>query len=288
MSLRVPWKSARWHDDRVRIQGEPARVLITVKTTPMPSASYGDTVCVAGIRLDTGTPHWIRLYPIPFRWLDESQQFGKYEIVELDVSRRHKDTRPESYTPIVETIRRVKRIEGWSARQIVFEDLPRTTTCALRQGAHDSPSLGMVRVRALQGHRFEPHPGWTPQEQARIARSMDVNVSVLFGQAGRIPPKLAAPKWKLTYRYLCEDPDCRGHDGQVLDWELTMLERHAAGSLEDKKEAIRKKFVDMMFAPSRETSFFMGNFEAATKRRNFSVLGVYYPPVTVATSARLF
>ncbi|CAM3719201.1 hypothetical protein E4A47_04460 [Micrococcus flavus] len=33
-----------------------ARVLITVKATPQPSQKYGDTVCVAGIRLreDTG------------------------------------------------------------------------------------------------------------------------------------------------------------------------------------------------------------------------------------------
>ncbi len=33
------------------IIGEQARVLVTVKTSPRPSATYGDTVCVAGIRL---------------------------------------------------------------------------------------------------------------------------------------------------------------------------------------------------------------------------------------------
>jgi hypothetical protein len=43
-----------------------------------------------------------------------------------------------------------------------------------------------------------------------------------------------------------------------------------------------------VFAPGRQTSFFMGNFEDARKRASFSVLGVYYPPEGVATSVGLF
>lgn len=39
-----------------------ARVLITVKTAPVPSTTLGDTVCVAGIRLTDDGPEWIRLY----------------------------------------------------------------------------------------------------------------------------------------------------------------------------------------------------------------------------------
>lgn len=46
---------------------ETARILVTVKARPEPSEKYGETVCVAGIRLGTGSLHWVRLYPIPFR-----------------------------------------------------------------------------------------------------------------------------------------------------------------------------------------------------------------------------
>ena len=42
---------------------ETAEVMITVKTYPNPSETYGETVCVAGVRLDRGAPEWIRLYP---------------------------------------------------------------------------------------------------------------------------------------------------------------------------------------------------------------------------------
>lgn len=37
--------------------------MITLKTYPNPSETYGETVCVAGVRLDRGRPEWIRLYP---------------------------------------------------------------------------------------------------------------------------------------------------------------------------------------------------------------------------------
>ena len=33
---------------------ETAEVMITVKTYPNPSETYGETVCVAGVRLDRG------------------------------------------------------------------------------------------------------------------------------------------------------------------------------------------------------------------------------------------
>lgn len=59
------------------------RVLITVKAAPNPSATYGETVCVAGLSADPSFPGWIRLYPINFRDLDSNDQFAKYDIVEV-------------------------------------------------------------------------------------------------------------------------------------------------------------------------------------------------------------
>jgi len=52
-----------------------ARVLITVKTYPLPSRSYTELVCTAGL-LDG--EKWIRMYPIPYRFLQDQQQYPKY------------------------------------------------------------------------------------------------------------------------------------------------------------------------------------------------------------------
>src|SRR5436190_20765703 len=72
------------------------RVLIVVKTYPTLSRKYGETVCTAGIRAD-GT--WVRIYPVPFRRLEETEQYRKLDWVELDLIRNNSDPRPESYHP---------------------------------------------------------------------------------------------------------------------------------------------------------------------------------------------
>jgi hypothetical protein len=72
------------------------RVLITVKTYPTLSRKYGETVCTAGIREDGS---WVRMYPVPFRRLEEAQQYSKYDWVECDLIRNASDPRPETFRP---------------------------------------------------------------------------------------------------------------------------------------------------------------------------------------------
>ncbi len=75
---------------------EKQRVLITVKTYPTLSRKYGETVCTAGVRED-GT--WVRIYPVPFRRLNEEQQYKKYDWLEVRLVRNTTDPRPETYRP---------------------------------------------------------------------------------------------------------------------------------------------------------------------------------------------
>jgi hypothetical protein len=62
-------------------QPERMTVMITVKAAPNPSERYGETVCVAGIRLDPEKAGWVRLYPVNFRELDSDRKFKKYDLV---------------------------------------------------------------------------------------------------------------------------------------------------------------------------------------------------------------
>jgi hypothetical protein len=45
-------------------------VLVLVKATPQPSRQYGDTVCVAGADMNADPLRWVRLYPVPFRYME--------------------------------------------------------------------------------------------------------------------------------------------------------------------------------------------------------------------------
>lgn len=265
---------------------------MTVKASPQPSAKYGDTVCVAGIRVDGGRCEWIRLYPLPFRWMGVEQQFRKFDLIEVEVRRETKDTRPESFRPDIDTIKVVGRLDGWNERQSIMGKVARTTTCELSaaaSGHHDAPSLGMVTVASLDGVDVEPFTGWSDAQKERIASAAQLSPLALFQDDTRTPSELRAPRFVVRYKYHCTTAACAGHVGQVLDWELTALQnRHLRDADEVVRAAIEQRFRDQMFAAGKLTSFFMGNFEDARKRGSFSVLGIYYPPEGVATRVGLF
>ena len=76
--------------------GEKERILVTVKTYPTLSTKYGETVCTAGVREDGS---WVRIYPVPFRRLEEQERYKKFDWIECDLVRNSKDHRPESHRP---------------------------------------------------------------------------------------------------------------------------------------------------------------------------------------------
>lgn len=71
------------------------KVLITVKTYPIPSAKYDELVCTAGV---TESGDFVRLYPVNFRDLPFSQQYKKYQWIEVMAEKhRGRDVRKESF-----------------------------------------------------------------------------------------------------------------------------------------------------------------------------------------------
>lgn len=69
------------------------RVLITVRTYPNPAWKGIEVSCTAGV---TDDGQWIRLFPVPYRYLDKESKFRKYDWIEAEVT-KHSDSRPESY-----------------------------------------------------------------------------------------------------------------------------------------------------------------------------------------------
>jgi hypothetical protein len=61
------------------------RILITVKTYPTLSRKYGETVCTAGMREDGS---WVRVYPVPFRRLEDTEQYRKFDWLECDLIKK--------------------------------------------------------------------------------------------------------------------------------------------------------------------------------------------------------
>lgn len=253
-----------------------AKILITVKTYPVPSKKYQEVVCTAGITEDG---EWVRLYPIDYRYLPPEAQYKKYQWIEIDLQSRGagSDQRKESYKPILENIvllgEPLSTAKGWLARREIVDKLPHLT---MRQYQalydEDGTSLGIVRPSRILDMKVErrKQEDWDEGQQGILSQQR------LFGQS---PKELAKIPYKFSYVFECEDSD-KPHNAMCEDWELGALflnERKRLGSDEAAAESVRRKFFDELCAPSKDTRFFVGTI---FPYNTWVVLGVFYPPKT--------
>lgn len=256
-----------------------AEVLVTVKAYPALSRSHGEVVCVAGIRLDTPRPEWIRLYPMQFRDLPWTMRFRKYQTVRLRI-KKSKDPRLESYTPDHSSIELGNELATgpggtWRARRRALGPLiGETTMCQIRRSQEEpsAPSLALIKPRSVEGVEITPNEDFSTEKQrmAELAAAED-----LFGSAHTT---LEPAPYRLRYQYACVDPSCGGHFQTLIDWEVGQARRSWSqqyGVEHRVADALRDKFLTQLCADDRDTYFFVGNQHLHPQ--SFMVLGVFWP-----------
>ena len=147
---------------------ERRKALIVVKTYPTPAKKGVEVSCTAAITEDN---KWIRLFPIPFRFLGDSKKFRKYQWVEVDVQRSD-DPRPESYKVNMDSFEVVSdpipTSRGWSLRKSLLFPLRAHCLCCLRkeQQAQGFPTLGLIRPHSITKFEIaqDTERNWTPSE----------------------------------------------------------------------------------------------------------------------------
>jgi hypothetical protein len=202
------------------------RILVTVKTYPTLSRKYGETVCTAGIREDGS---WVRIYPVPFRRLNEAEQYKKFDWLECDLVKKPGDQRPESYHPTdlnqLITTGHIDTKNNWRERRQlllqtaqVFKHLQ-----PLIDGARaNSLSLAVFKpTRILDFIWEEEEREWDPGKVAELRnRSLQ---GVLFEEdAWRQTFKLIK-KLPYNFSYRFSDAEGRESEMQILDWEAGQL-----------------------------------------------------------------
>ena len=126
------------------------RILILAKTYPSPSAQYVETSCVAGIN-EHGAMR--RLYPVPFRLIEEGQKFKKWQWIEVRVEKANKDHRTESHKLYVDTItcgEVLDRKKRWDARWPWIEMLPTFTSFDNLEVTRLETGLSLALMRPKQ------------------------------------------------------------------------------------------------------------------------------------------
>jgi hypothetical protein len=265
---------------------EAARVLITVKTYPLPSDKYEELVCTAGI-LENGK--WIRVYPVPFRSLPYQDQYKKYNWVEMDLVRNGADFRPESYRPkrgLDESFKSLSSVDtskGWQERKRVVLGEVFTSMKDLIELAKGEAqkSLGTIKPSEIIDFVIEEDEReWKKEwrDQLQQLRLFDRN------QAGQGLQREVVRKlpYKYYYKFLTQG-DHQARKLMIEDWEIGALYWNCLGQCEgDEIEAnkqVRQKYFDN-FVSQKDIYLFVGT---AKKYHNispnpFMIIGVFYPP----------
>ena len=254
---------------------ETKRILIWGKTYLELSQQYGETVCTAGC-LEDGSP--VRIYPVPFRLLDDYEQYSLYQWITAPTRPSADDPRPESYKIDVGGIDPGDTIgtdPGWMARrQIIEKDLSWhfDSVGDLKTAQRQSDrSLGIVPVGDVRRVYIEERSEEKEAEHQKQLHARRAQNDLFQEQSS---PHLQFQKHRVKVEWTCGTPrsvhpDCPGHDMTILDWGLGELARR-----EGPRKARQKmeKFADPR---TYDLKFFLGNMLAHQK--TFTIVGLWYP-----------
>ena len=264
--------------------------LPVVKAYPAISKKHGEVACLAGVHfrnidaLSGPEVEWIRLFPIPFRDLEDDQKFAKYQPIRVKVERHSSDGRPETRRPDRESIEvagdPIPSKGDWRSRRPYVEPLMAESMCAIQRSREDRrTSLGLFRPAEIKGLDIERID--VEEEKEELAETMARRAaqgSLL--QGGEIDEKqellgaLDLIPYRFKLRYRCGDPGCDGHAQSIVDWEIGQLYRRERLK-PDWEERLRHKVLSEMCGPAKDLALFVGNqhqYENA-----FLVLGFWWP-----------
>jgi len=204
------------------------RVLITVKTYPTLSKTYGETVCTAGLREDGS---WVRIYPVPFRRMEDlNRRYHKYDWVECDLIRNTaKDKRPESRRPTdlstLQCVGNMNTQDQWRERRKLILEKGQVFTnmqALIEDAKADRRSLATFKPSAVIDFVVEPDDRtWDEKKLNEIRKQLhqpDLFEDNEWRKTFRVVDKLP---YRFSYRFADETGQERTM--VILDWELGAL-----------------------------------------------------------------
>lgn len=239
------------------------RVLITVKTYPTLSAKYVETVCTAGIREDGS---WVRIYPVPFRRLGETEQYRLFDWVECQLERNVSDYRPESFRPLdlhgFRTVGHIDTRNNWRERRRAileksriydrFEDV-------IDRAKAREISLAVFKPAQVTDFTWRASDReWNPQRLDKIqdlAKQNTLFEEEAWGNTFKIVEKIP-----YDFSYSFKDISGKTRKLTILEWQLGALYRNCLKSCDgNEQEAlvkVRQKYFDEFV--KTDLHFFIG------------------------------
>ncbi len=268
------------------------KVLIAVKTYPAISKKYDELVCTAGFREDGS---WIRIYPIQFRKKPYSEQYSKYEWIELDLVKNKSDFRPESYRPVSHNtpINVIGKIppdgNSWSERRkIVLKKVYKNISKLIAEAKERTICTSLAVFKPTEIIDFvyeeEKEKDW-PKDKLSKFQQLNLFEKVSDNEYNIVK--------KLPYKFSYKFKDEEGSLSKLLieDWETGQLYwnclRRNEGNEIKACEDVKKKYL-YDFAKTKDLYLFLGTTQIYhfTSKNPFVIIGTFHPKVV--TQLKIF
>jgi hypothetical protein len=256
------------------------RVLVLCKTYPSPSGRHVETSCVAG--MEEGG-RLIRLFPVPFRLVDDDKQFKKWQWIKVRIEKARNDHRPESHKVFVDTIvcegQPLATKDDWAARReqlgkiAVYDDF-----AALEQARQaEQVTLGLLRPSRIVGLEItaSKNPDWSDEEKQKLIQDLKQEGLFEAADAKKIATLKKVP-FDFHYRYECNvDGKTVEYRHKIADWEagalyLNCRQRYGAAWEAPFRAKLEKEL------PSSDLMFLMGTIHRFPDQ--WLIVSLIYPP----------
>ena len=240
------------------------------------SKKYIETVCTGGICSDGS---FVRLYPVPFRLLDEVEQYGRWDVIRVRVYKDTKDRRPESWhieggAPI-EVVRSVKseRLRWDWMKKGVYESTVQMEEAGLTNG--------LVEIIPKELHWLPEKKRWSPG-QLKV-----LNQGNLFHDERLMRSLSERVPWQFKLR-LTERHTGKEFDQKVLAWSYYQGYRRQLQQTKCEETALsllRDTIYKSILAPDRKVFAIFGTH---SRFGNWMISALYHVPRTISDQPSLF
>lgn len=180
--------------------------VILVKAAPNVGARRGETVCCAGV---SRYNEWVRLYPVAFRTLEETQKFSRWDIISYKWRAPQNDQREESRRVDQGSIEIISKLAK-SERQPFLAPMVKSS---LQKERDAGKSFALLEADIID---FIVEL----KEEAEFAAEQEVHEAV-YAQADLLLTKQLVPyspcPFLFKYRYKSDDGV---REGTCQDWEI--------------------------------------------------------------------
>ncbi len=218
----------------------------------------------------------LRLYPIPYRDLDDDKKFKKYSVIEIACHKATDDKRPESYKVDADSIKIVEvwdTKDEWERRKMVVLPTLSPSMCWMYKEAEENDkSLALIKPSEID---FLWEKAAAKDQAAREACYAQLS---FFDKKKNV---VEAIPHNFYYFFKCVGvKECPGHKMSIIDWELGQSYRRWRWIYRNEAillKKIKETWLGRICSGKNDVYFYVGNMKRF--RQTFMVLGVFYPPL---------